>query len=71
MACSVIFATREPASARGSISVRRAEMSANSAPTLNVAFARSGFTEQEIDAAIEAGASPAVARGFADVLEEE
>lgn len=31
--------------------------SANSAPTLNVAFARSGFTEQEIDAAIEEAAA--------------
>ena len=35
IARSVVRATREPASARGSIWVRRAETSANSAPTKN------------------------------------
>src|SRR3546814_14592798 len=40
MACSVVRATREPACAFGSIWLRRAEISANSAPTKNALRAR-------------------------------
>ncbi len=43
MARNVVRATRDPAAARGSIWVRRAEMSANSAPTKK-AFAASSRT---------------------------